>query len=83
MKKNAISCNVAHLAFKATNDFVWYFNSGYSKHMCGDKNWFTSLKDYKAGVMTFGDRIKATIVGKGSIVLPGCPPFEEIYMNKV
>ncbi|KAL5539415.1 hypothetical protein UlMin_045366 [Ulmus minor] len=44
---------VAVYALTSTTNNVWYFDSGCSRHMTGDKNMFTSLNNYNGGSVTF------------------------------
>ena len=45
----------------------WYLDSGYSKHMTGDKNKFLTLDERKSGNVTFGNDKSGKIKGKGSV----------------
>ncbi|XP_058185795.1 uncharacterized protein LOC131303019 [Rhododendron vialii] len=54
-KKVDIVCNVAHTAFKADYSHAWYLDSGCSRHMIGNKSWFSKLEKYNGGFVTFGD----------------------------
>lgn len=78
IKKDTNNCFVAYVALKAKDDFVWYLDSGCSRHMCGDKMLFISLEDYKVGSITFGDGGKASILGKGIVEFPGFLSFEDV-----
>ena len=49
---------------------VWIMDSGCSRHMTGQRRWFSSLtptdgKDY----ITFGDKGRGKVVGVGSVVV--------------
>ena len=46
--------------------------------MIGEESFFTSLKNYNGGAVTFGDEILAHVKGKGSIFIPGCPKLDGI-----
>lgn len=66
VKKNQIKkAFVAHVALKAQNTSQWYFDSGCSRHMMGDKSLFTTLENHKDGKVTFGDGSKSQIIGRG------------------
>ena len=45
----------------------WYLDSGYSKHMTGDKRKFIILDEKKYGNVTFGNDKSGKIKGKGSV----------------
>jgi len=46
---------------------MWYLNSGYSKHMSGDKTKFVNLLLKHGGHVTYGDNKKGKILGRGTI----------------
>ena len=46
--------------------------------MIGDKSFFTSLKDYNGGTVTFEDVSFACVKGKGSISIPSCPKLNKV-----
>ncbi|XP_050378492.1 uncharacterized protein LOC126795774 [Argentina anserina] len=63
-----VACNVAITALSARQEDTWYIDSGCSRHMCGNKHWFSDLEESGVtGAVTFGDGKKAKIRGKGSI----------------
>ncbi|KAK1396192.1 hypothetical protein POM88_006055 [Heracleum sosnowskyi] len=45
----------------------WILDSGCTRHMCGDKSQFLSLKMKKGGSVTIGDNKTLRILGKGTI----------------
>jgi hypothetical protein len=47
----------------------WYIDSGYSKHMTGDRSKFLTLGDSKSGNVTFGNNAPGKIKGKGIVIL--------------
>ena len=51
---------------KSTKD-KWFLDSGYSSHMTGDKNKFTSLTLKDGGNVKFGDNSKGKIIDIGNI----------------
>jgi hypothetical protein len=60
-------CGLVLLAQRQKNP--WYINSGYSKHMTGDKSKFLSLSESKLGNVTFGNDALGKIKGKGMVSL--------------
>ena len=54
----------------------WYFDSGCSRHMTGDKSFFTSLADFNGGNVTFKDGSVVCVEGRGSISILGCPKLK-------
>ena len=55
VRKDDLTCLVVHTALKARGSHMWYLDSGCSRHMSGDKSYFTSLQKYEGGIVTFGD----------------------------
>ena len=51
------------------NKQSWYLDSGYSRHMTGDKDQFVTLETKEGGEVTFEDNGKGHIVGIGKIQL--------------
>ena len=45
----------------------WYLDSGYSRHMTGNKEQFHKLDAKDGGHVTFGDNAKGKIIGIGEI----------------
>ncbi|KAM7466521.1 hypothetical protein LguiB_014083 [Lonicera macranthoides] len=76
-----LRCNVVLTAYKANeNSSQWYLDSGCSRHMSGDRNIFTSLKNYQGGSVTFGDGKVAKIVGRGTVESPGLPKLDNVLL---
>ncbi|XP_041024084.1 uncharacterized protein LOC121264843 [Juglans microcarpa x Juglans regia] len=72
------TCHVAHIALKTRDTYIWYLDSGCSRHMSGDKSLFKTVEEYKCGTVTFGDGGKADILGRGEIEIPGLPVLREV-----
>ncbi|KAF5462373.1 hypothetical protein F2P56_018390, partial [Juglans regia] len=72
------TCHVAHIALKTRDTYMWYLDSGCSRHMSGDKSLFKTVEEYKCGTVTFGDGGKADIIGRGEIEIPGLPVLREV-----
>ena len=52
----------------ARKENVWIVDSGYSRHMTGDKNWFSSLKKgSKTESIIFGDASTSVVLAKGLV----------------
>jgi hypothetical protein len=47
----------------------WYIDSGFSKHMTGDRSKFLTLSDSKSGNVTFGNDAPGKVKGKGIVSL--------------
>ena len=46
---------------------VWYFDSGCSRHMTGNRAFFSELKECASSHVTFGDGARGRIMAKGNI----------------
>ncbi|KAA0042995.1 gag-pol polyprotein [Cucumis melo var. makuwa] len=64
--KSAERCKVAFTSVQTADD-VWYFDSGCSRHMNGNRSYFTNLNDCVIRHVTFGDGAKGKIIAKGNI----------------
>ncbi|XP_062028596.1 uncharacterized protein LOC133744517 [Rosa rugosa] len=54
-------------------------DSGCSRHMTGDKTWFTSFEDENTTrSVTFGDGRKANILDRGTVNTPGIPNLKNV-----
>ena len=75
--KNKV-CFMMKSAFKVMDTCLWYLDSGCSRHMTGDRSLFKVFESKKGGNVTFGDRSKSQIKGKGIISLPGLLDIENV-----
>ncbi|XP_062074886.1 uncharacterized protein LOC133778888 [Humulus lupulus] len=73
---------VAHTSLSAFQEDQWYFDSGCSRHMTGNRNVLVNYKKGKEGAVTFGDGNKGRIFGKGDLVLNGVAPLTEVLYVK-
>ena len=48
-------CFMMKPAFKVMDTCLWYLDSGYSRHMTGDRSLFKVFESKKCGNVTFGD----------------------------
>ncbi|XP_060965625.1 uncharacterized protein LOC133034539 [Cannabis sativa] len=62
---------VAKLSLSAFVEGQWYFDSGCSRHMTGNKKLLVNFKDEKGGSVTFGDGNKGQIAGRGDVNVNG------------
>ncbi|TYK08439.1 gag-pol polyprotein [Cucumis melo var. makuwa] len=66
MVKTSEKCNVAFTSVQTHVD-AWYFDSGYSRHMTGNRSFFTELEECASGHVTFGDGAKGKIIDKSNL----------------
>ena len=75
-------CFMMKSAFKVMDIYLWYLDSGCSRHMTGDRSLFKVFGFKKSGNVTFGDGSKSQIKGKGTILLPGQPNIANVLHVK-
>ena len=68
---DANRCNVALTSIQTSRVTDWYFDSGSSRHMTGNANFFFELKEFRFGSVMFGDGVKDKVIGKGNMSKPG------------
>jgi len=59
---------VGHISKGSTSNVIWYFDSGCSKHMTGNVNYFEYIRHCEKRCVTFGDGGKGEIRGKGKLI---------------
>ena len=64
------------------NSYLWYLDSGCSRHITGDKSLFKSLKEKEDGYVTFGDDSHSKVLGKGTIDILGLPLLTDVLYIK-
>lgn len=63
-----VKCFVAFTALSNHKPKSWYFDSGCSRHMTGDRSCFSAISiENVSGMVTFRDGRKSKILGKGHI----------------
>ncbi|KAI3467948.1 hypothetical protein Pfo_024611 [Paulownia fortunei] len=78
IRKIILPCHVAHTSLKANIIESWYFNSGYSRHMTGDKENLRDYQNQEGGQVTFGDGVRARIIRKGTLNVDGLPTLRNM-----
>jgi hypothetical protein len=77
VKKEGNLCLVSHTALKILDTCLWYLDSGYSKHMTGDKTLLKEVQMGKGGRITYGDGSQSKVIGKGIIDIPSLRTSQE------
>ncbi|KAA0040865.1 gag-pol polyprotein [Cucumis melo var. makuwa] len=77
LRSNLLGERVTIMVEKTTDD-AWYFDSGCSKHMTGNRSYFTNLIDCVTGHVTFGDGAKEKIIAKGNIDKNHLPRLNDV-----
>ena len=76
---NNYLCYTALIALKAHDSYLWYLDSGWSRHMTGNNELFKTLFEGKIGTITFGDGSKSVIRAIRTVDIPGLPVFEDVW----
>ena len=71
-------CFMMKSTFKVMDTCLWYLDSGYSRHVIGDRSLFKVFKSKKGGNVTFGNGSKSQIKGKGIISPLGLPNIANV-----
>ena len=62
------------------NSKRWYLDSGFSRHMYGDKNQFIIIKPKEdSGVVTFGDNGQGKIIDIGKIQINSTTFIDNVF----
>ena len=64
IKKPHLTCQVAYTSMKAVTTDDWYFDSGCSRHMTGEKSYLNEYQNMLDGHVSFGDGRKGRVLGK-------------------
>ena len=71
---------MACTSLKVNVEQKWYFDSGSSRHMKGNKEFLTDLQPCNLESMTFGDGDKGTVIGSDLLKVPGMPKLENVLL---
>ncbi|KAK2362046.1 gag-protease polyprotein [Trifolium repens] len=70
----------AHTCIRLSSYEDWYFDSGCSKHMTGDKKYLKKLRPCSKGSVTFGDGAKGRIKGIGKLRDLSLPYLDKVLL---
>ena len=76
---NNYVCYTTLTVLKVRDTYLWYLDSGCSRHIIGNKVLFKTLFEGKIGTFTFGDESKLVIHGIGIVDISGLPVFEDVW----
>jgi hypothetical protein len=80
--KTKVTSLIAHTSLRVSAKEDWYFDSGCSRHMTGNKNLLTELHPHAMSYVTFGDGAKGEIKGMGRLDCPGVPDLDDVLLVK-
>ena len=64
IRRSDLFCNVAYTSLKAITTDSWYFDSGCSRHMTGNRKYLTDYHIVAKSHVSFGDGEKGRVLGK-------------------
>ena len=67
VKKNELNCLGVYTTLRASDAHSLYFDSGCSRHMTGNRSFFTNFIEFNGGNMTFGDGNVASVKEKDNL----------------
>ncbi|GAU35618.1 hypothetical protein TSUD_30350 [Trifolium subterraneum] len=73
---------IAHTSFKVSSKEDWYFDSGCSRHLTGEKKYLNEINPYTTSFVTFGDGAKGEIKGIGNLINKGLPKLNNVLLVK-
>jgi len=80
--KSNVTSLIAHIPLKISAKEEWYFDSGCSRHMTGNKDLITGLHPHAISYVTFGDGAKGEIKGIGKLDCLGVPKLDKVLLVK-
>ena len=79
-RKYDLTCLASFTCLKACATNSWYFDSGCSRHMTGDKSILVNHKSVSDGLVTFGDSVQGKILGNETLNIEGFPKLKRLCM---
>ena len=73
-------CLVMCTSLKTKIEEKWYFDSGSSRHMTGNREFMINLQPCSLESITFGDGGKGSVLGSGSLKVPSMPKLENVLL---
>ena len=67
-------------SLKVNAEQKWYFDSGSSKHMTSNKELLTNLQPCVLESVTFGDKVRDTVIRCGLLKVLGMPELENVLL---
>src|ERR1044072_5623347 len=81
-KKKKTTTLIAQNSLRVPSQKDWYFDSGCSKHMTGDRNLLNDVKPHSTNFVTFGDGAKGEIKGIGNSNWSRVPSLNGVLLVK-
>ena len=71
---------MAHTSPEDSSKENWYFDSGCSMHMTGNKTFFDDIKPYTPSCVIYGDGIKGKVEGIGDLICSEHPKIDDVLL---
>ena len=71
---------MVYSSLKVNAEQKWYFGSGSSRHMIGNKEFLSNLQPYELELVTFDDGVKGIVIGSGLLKVPGMLELENVLL---
>lgn len=75
-----VKCFNSSLRFKYASSQIWYFDSGCSRHMTGNKEFLVNIRQMQGGDVTFGNGLNGKILGIGTLNFEGLPKLKNVML---
>ncbi|XP_062100918.1 uncharacterized protein LOC133806847 [Humulus lupulus] len=59
---------------------MWYFDSGCSRHMTGDRDFLVNIRPIQCGEVTFGNGLAGNVIGMGTLNFEGLPRLKNVIL---
>ena len=73
-------CLVGSTCFKTVASNMWYFDSGCSRHMTGEKEFLVNIRPMHCGEVTFGNGLTGKVIGMGTLKFEGLPKLKNVML---
>ena len=80
VEKRKTKSFVVLIPLKAKIKQRWYFDNGSSRHMTGNKWLLSHVLPSNLDFVTFGDGVKGSVLGSGSLNVPGLPKLRDVLL---
>ena len=75
-----VKCFTSTMCFKTDSSHMWYFDSGCSRHMTGNKEFLVNIRPMQGGDVTFGNGLNGKILGIGTLNFEGLPRLKNVML---
>lgn len=73
---------MVHTSLGTSSSDIWYFDSGCSQHMTGERHFFKNIRSCNNGNVVFCDGSKGRVQGIGNMCSDESPKLENVFLVK-